>query len=150
MSYLPNFNDHQIEITASRWSDVLTAETARIEETGVKAAILSIQHGDLDERQTRQLHTLFQRSLTPADRPRIAGDGSLTALLTPVDGLGALQHRLRRLHKAARGHGLEIHIAFALRRPKESLLDTWARADAELDRSRSPRMSSAVTNLTAL
>lgn len=56
-------------------------------------------------------------------------------LLTPASELTNTVNVVRSFSATLHAHRISAVTAFAFRRPGENLIDTWARAEAELDRA---------------
>lgn len=123
------------ESTAAEWFETLVAETASLDQAGVHAALLSIRLNDGDTRTFRQLTTLLGRLLSPTDRFERTSQHSVSVLLAPQDNLSETVHTARDIAQTLSRSGLDASVGFAHRRSGEPLLDTWARAEAQLDRA---------------
>lgn len=116
------------------WFDLLAAETERLEMTGLLGAVVSVFVNG-DERSLRQTENLLGRYLTSPSEVSVIDDTSLSVLLVPVFNLSTLNSQVREMSEMLRSAVPSVSVSYALRRPNESLVDTWARADAELDRA---------------
>lgn len=122
--------------TPVAWFDALVRETAAVDETGVHAALVSIGlREDATDRAVGQLRTLLGRMLAPTDRFEQTSEGSFSVLLAPQVDLYETVSEVRDIAEALERSGLKASTGFAQRRVGESLVDTWARAEAQLDRA---------------
>lgn len=124
-------------IASPQWFDGLVTETTVIENAGVHAAMLSIRlhTTDTPNRLAAQCRTLFGRILRSTDRVEQTSPTTFSILLAPEpDLVGTVVHS-RAIADALHSAGLRASTGFAQRRAGESLLDTWARAEAQLDRA---------------
>lgn len=118
------------------WHDALVEETGALDQAGVQAALLSIRLQDAtDARSIGQLKTLLGRVLSPTDRCEQTSDISFSVLLAPQLDLSETVTEVRDIAEALDRAGIHASTGFAHRRIGESLLDTWARAEAQLDRA---------------
>lgn len=116
------------------WLNTLISEGPRLDETGTKAALFALRVDKANEREAVQLFNLLRAATNRTDQIRQIGDRRYAVLLSPVEDIATVARRAQALQDKARGHNLPATIGFAIRRSHESLLDTWARAEAELDR----------------
>ncbi|MFT7473119.1 MAG: hypothetical protein ACI81L_000030 [Verrucomicrobiales bacterium] len=124
-------------IASPLWFDGLVTETTVIENAGVHAAMLSVRlyATESPQRIASQGRTLFGRILRPTDRVEQTSPTTFSILLAPEpDLVGAVVHA-RAIADGLHSAGLRASTGFAQRRAGESLLDTWARAEAQLDRA---------------
>lgn len=139
-------NQHQTRTTAERtplastpsaWFDALVSETTKLEQLGVHAAMLSVRLRPSDDttRAAAQARTLFGLILRPTDRLDQTTPISFSVLLAPQQDLAETIHLSNQIAEALAKANIDASTGFAQRRPQESLLDTWARAEAELDRA---------------
>lgn len=121
----------------SAWFDALVGETTQLEQLGVHAAMLSIRLRSTNDpaRAAAQARTLFGLILRPTDRVDQTTPISFSILLAPQEDLAATVRRSNEISAALENANIVASTGFAQRRPQESLLDTWARAEAELDRA---------------
>lgn len=131
---LPNLATPVTHTDANGWAQLLTAESSRLDETGVLAALVSVRLASADDRSTTQTYHLLRRSINRIERAHVVEQGHLSLVLAPVADFVDLRQRTNALQNQLVDAGLKAWIGFALRRPLEPLLDTWARAEAELDR----------------
>jgi len=124
----------EIQVSSNGWVDLLTGESPRLDETGTLAGVASIRLLRSDRRSTQQAHTLLRRSIGRLDSAHVLDEGQLCVFLAPIDGLTDLSVRVHELYDLLSKANLEATVGFAMRRQLEELLDTWARAEAELDR----------------
>lgn len=123
--------------TTSAWFDALVNETVQIEQLGVHAAMLSIRLRSSDDllRTAARARTLFGLILRPTDRVGQTTPISFSILLAPQRDLAETVRLSNEISDALQGANIISSTGFAQRRPQESLLDTWARAEAQLDRA---------------
>ncbi len=125
-----------MQSTTTSWLSALDAETATIDKAGVHAALLSIRlHEKHSDRTLRQMHNLLGHLLSPTDRFEQTSDDSFTVLLAPQEDLFETVTEVREIAEALERTGLHASTGFAQRRAGEPLVDTWARAEAQLDRA---------------
>lgn len=126
-------------IASPAWFDALIAETTVVEQTGVHASMVSIRlqySPDTDmSRLVSQARTLFGLVLRPTDRIEQTASNSFVVLLAPQKDLAETVSLTAQLDAALLRSGILASTGFAQRRPLESLIDTWARAEAQLDRA---------------
>jgi hypothetical protein len=124
-------------IASPQWFDGLVTETTVIENAGVHAAMLSVRlyTTKTPQRVASQGHTLFGRILRPTDRVEQTSPTTFSILLAPEPDLVGTVVHARAIAEALHAAGLRASTGFAQRRSGESLLDTWARAEAQLDRA---------------
>jgi len=120
--------------TQATWFDYLVAETPRLDETGVLAALVSVRLAVSDHEQT-QMATLLRRTLASTDAFHLVAQGYVSILLAPVASVLDTRDRVEDIQSMLRNFGQYISMGYAIRRPDESLLDTCARADAQADRA---------------
>jgi len=127
----------QLTSQSRQWFDFLVAETTTLDQTGVHAALLSVRlHENIVSDRTRtQLRTLLSHVLGPTDRVAQTSHSSFSVLLAPQQDLCETVAEVRDIAEALDRAGLRASTGFAHRRASESLLDTWARAEAQLDRA---------------
>jgi len=121
-------------LSSRYWQHLLASEGERLDRFGINAALLTIQTRSSDEREILRLYRLLEINARNTDQLHRVDERHFALLLTPIEDLTSTVRRANDLHDQANRHNLDGSIGFALRRPQESLLDTWARADAELDR----------------
>jgi hypothetical protein len=76
---------------------------------------------------------IIDRHLGWTDRAEMITAGRLGVVVVPIDGALALSRRARELHRDLRECGLDIDVAYSVRRRTGGLLSAAARADAALD-----------------
>lgn len=125
----------------SWWPSFLDTETARLDEIGLRAGVISIaldgSGQDLRDRlqgRDRALR-LLSHSISPSSRFAATSDRSIAVLHAPLISLPDLERQAQRLVARLSVAGIAAAVGFAHRRIGEHLLDTWARADAEADRA---------------
>ncbi len=125
------------QASASRWLDTLISDSSAFDDAGVQAAMLSVRvRNDMVSKRTMdQLRTLLSRLLSPTDRLETISDSSISILLAPQPDLQTTVAQVRSIADAVQRSGIHASTGFAHRRVGESLLDTWARAEAQLDRA---------------
>ena len=119
------------------WFSTLVRETAELDHTGVSAAVLSIRLPDDvdDDRQGPRIHNLLGRLVRQTDCIGQPSDRTFSVLLAPLDSITDTASQVHALTDALERAGFRVVVGFAHRRRDESLLDTWARAEAEADRA---------------
>ena len=124
------------------WADLLASEEHHVAEQGFGAGILVInfsaeilRHIDEDARALAEAAVLavIDRHLGWTDRAEILTSGRLGVVVVPIDGALALSRRARELHRDLRDCGLDIDVAYSIRRRTGGLASAAARADAVLD-----------------
>lgn len=120
-----------------QWFSELVGGTAHIDSTGVSAAVLSIRlRDDVDlDRRSVQAMNLLRRMIRPTDRLGHPAPAAFSVLLVPLESLADTAAHVNSLAQGFENAGIAVSVGFAHRRPTESLLDTWARAEAEVDRA---------------
>lgn len=119
------------------WFSTLVSETVEFERTGTCAAVLSFRLHEAHEveRRSQQMATLLRRLLRPTDRFAQTSEDSFSVLLAPLASITDASSHIHALNEALGNAGLMVSTGFAHRREGESLLDTWARAEAQSDRA---------------
>ena len=124
------------------WAQLLEGEERHVAKQGFGAGVLVInfsgellRHVDDDTRTLTEAAVLaiIDRHLGWTDRAELITAGRLGVVVVPVDGALALSRRARELHRDLRECGLEIDVAYSVRRRSGGLLAAAARADAALD-----------------
>lgn len=135
-------------VTAGGWSELLDGEERHVAAQGFGAGVLVVSfvdelvaHVDDDIRALTEAAILgiIDRHLGWTDRTSMIDDGRLGVVTVPIDGPLALSRRARELHRDLRACGLEIDVAYSLRRRSGGLHAAAARADAALDNAVSRR-----------
>ena len=120
------------------WRDLLVTETAEVERAGVNAAVVALRltqkHGTGHFEDLDRVSGLVRRRLRSTDRLGATSQNSFAVLLSPANELTETVETVRRYNALLVDHRIPAFTAFAFRRPSESLIDTWARSEAELDR----------------
>lgn len=122
------------------FAETLVAEDARFAEVGVHAAMISLDfRAQEDDPQRDKLIRsravrFLQVHLSSSDLIGEVCTHRLCVLRAPVESLAALNAFTRGLSLQLQVAGLPAAAGFAYRRTDESLFDTWARADAQVDR----------------
>lgn len=124
-------------LAARAWLESLIADTATLDHAGVHAAMLCVRvrENHVDDRSMNRLQTLLKRLLTKTDRLSQTSPSSISVLLAPQRDLQETIAQVRSIAEVLEQSGIEASTGFAHRRAGESLLDTWARAEAQLDRA---------------
>lgn len=130
------------ELAEPAWFTSLIHETTKLDHVGVRAAVLSLrlQHGaeELDadvERRAIQLRNLLGRLLRPTDQMGQTSPTTFAVLLAPLQTIVEAASHIHAISDSLQDAGLLVSAGFAHRRDGESLLDTWARAEAQADRA---------------
>lgn len=129
-----------IEVTGvgePEWFTALVDETTDLERLGIGAAVLSLRlhaDGDVERCSTHMVH-LLRRLLRPTDRMGRCSTTTFSVLLAPLNTITETASHIHSLTTALDNAGLTVSAGFAHRRAGESLLDTWARAEAQADRA---------------
>lgn len=125
----------------SWWPSFLDTESARLDEIGLRAGVISIAlDGSGQELRDRlqgrdRALRLLGHSISPSSRFASTSDRSIAVLHAPLIALPDLERQAQRLVTRLSVAGIRAAVGFAHRRVGEHLLDTWARADAEADRA---------------
>ncbi len=123
------------------WAALLADEEERVARYGLGAGIMVIsfagellRHVDDTDRLLAEARILgiIDRYLGWTDRTAILGVGRLGVIVVPVSAW-ELDRRASLLHHSLRQRGLDVEIAFAIRRDEGGLPAAAARADAALD-----------------
>jgi hypothetical protein len=119
------------------WFTSLVHETTQLDRTGVHAAMLSLRVKDDGqiERRASQVKHLLGRLLRPTDQLGQTSPTSFSLLLAPLQSIADTTSHVHMLTEALKSAGLSVWAGYAQRRSGESLLDTWARAEAQADRA---------------
>ncbi len=135
----PN-NLRTYETHTSQWQELLRNEAAHIDQIGIHAAVIVVQtEASLDLTVAKSsAKTSATSALRLAMRPtdRVASTSPLqhSILLSPVEDFQETIKRVQEVNSRLAATGVSSVSAFAHRRREESLLQTWARAQGELDR----------------
>jgi len=136
---------------AAGWANLLGDEEASIAEQSFGAGILLIhyagellRHVDDEARNLAEsaVTSVIERHLGWTDRTSMVATGRLGIVMVPVDGPLALSRRARELHRDLRAAGIDVDIAYSVRRRTGGLQAAAARADAALDTALARRSSS--------
>lgn len=122
---------------AHNWGEALGYETAEVERAGVNAAMISVLLTATSEDlaiDSRRATSLLTRRLRSTDRLAATSADQLSILVTPTNSLTQTMELMNTINAALFDHRIPAVTSFAHRRPNENLVDTWARAQAELDR----------------
>ncbi len=121
------------------WRDLLVHETNEIELAGVNAAVISMRlvqtNVTLLSKDALRTNDLLTGLLRPTDRIGHPELRSFVVLLSPTNELTQTIERVRLYGQTLSDNGVSALTAFAHRRVNEALVNTWARAEAELDRA---------------
>ncbi|MEM7140643.1 MAG: hypothetical protein AAF548_06370 [Actinomycetota bacterium] len=138
-------------VASGGWARLLENEEAHVAKQGFGAGVLVInyggellRHADEDTRALSEVATLaiIDRHLGWTDRTETITAGRLGVVIVPIDGALALSRRARELHRDLRECGLDIDVAYSVRRRTGGLQAAAARADAALDTALARRASS--------
>lgn len=130
------------------WASLLEREDHHVAGQRFGAGVLVVdfgaellRHVDEDARRLTEVAILavIDRHLGWTDRSELIAPGRLGVVAVPIAGPEALVRRARELHKDLAGCGLEVDVAYALRRRTGGLASAAARADAALDNALSRR-----------
>lgn len=124
-------------ITNPGWFSALVAETTELEHTALSAAVLSLRlHESVDlERRSNQTLNLLRRLSRNTDAVAQLTPCTFSLLLSPLATITEASSHIHAITDALGNAGLMVSAGFAHRRHGESLLDTWARAEAQADRA---------------
>lgn len=140
-------------VTAGGWAQLLESEERHVAKQGFGAGVLVVnyggellRHADEDTRALTEaaLRSIIDRHLGWTDRAELVAPGRLGVVVVPVDGAVALSRRARELHRDLRECGLDIDVAYSVRRRIGGLPSAAARADAALDTALARRASSRI------
>lgn len=118
------------------WCNLLTAETVHLDELGLNSGITVIElTGDAEVViARRRALRILQPILSPTDRCGTISRSRIAVLHSPTESFVQFVRWSGQINKMLSEQDITTAAAFAQRRSDESLLDTFARADAELDR----------------
>ncbi len=129
-------------VATGGWAELLRSEEEYVAAQNFGAGILLIHYaGELlrhvDE-ETRNLTesaviAIIDRHLGWTDRTALVCSGRLGVVMVPVDGPLILSRRARELHRELRSCGIDVDVAYSIRRRTGGLQAAAARADAALD-----------------
>jgi len=140
-------------VASGGWAQLLEDEERHVEKQNFGAGVLVINFGgellrhiDDDTRALTEAAVLaiIDRHLGWTDRTELLTAGRLGVVIVPIDGALTLSRRARELHRDLRECGLDIDVAYSVRRRSGGLAGAAARADAALDTALARR---ANTNL---
>jgi hypothetical protein len=129
-------------VVTGGWAELLEDEERHVAQQGFGAGILVVhftgellRHVDEDTRALTEsaLLAIIDRHLGWTDRTAMVAPGRLGVVVVPVDGAPALSRRARELHRDLRTCGLDVDVAYSVRRRTGGLVAAAARADAALD-----------------
>lgn len=124
------------------WAELLAREEYHVAKQGFGAGVLVVnyggellRHGDDETRALAEaaILAIIERHLGWTDRSAPIAAGRLGVLVVPVDGALALSRRARGLHRDLRECGVDVDVAYSVRRRTGGLAAAAARADAALD-----------------
>jgi hypothetical protein len=124
------------------WAELLHGEERHVAMNGFDAGVLVIHFGgellrhiDEDARILSEVAVLavIDRHLGWSDRAELITAGRLGVVAVPIEGALDLSRRARQLHRDLRECGLDIDVAYSVRRRFGGLAAAAARADAALD-----------------
>lgn len=128
--------------TVSAWKSLLESETEQVDRAGVKAAVIIVRLSDQIDLSSSAstagnpiLKRVIDSWLRPTDRAAHTGTADVSILVTPTAELAETLFRVNQLDSQLSEAGLEATCSFAQRRPEETLVSSWGRAQAELDRA---------------
>ncbi|MEZ5244221.1 MAG: hypothetical protein R2707_03925 [Acidimicrobiales bacterium] len=129
-------------VVSGGWAQLLESEERHAAAQGFAAGVLVInfsgellRHVDDDTRALTEAAVLsiIERRLGWTDRSEAIAPGRLGVVVVPIDGALALSRRARELHRDLRSCGLDVDVAYSIRRRAGGLASAAARADAALD-----------------
>ena len=129
-------------VTSGGWAELLESEERHVAAQGFGAGVLVIsysgellRHIDEDTSALTEVAVLviIDRHLGWTDRTEMIAPGRLGVVAVPIEGALTLSRRARELHRDLRGCGLDIDVAYSVRRRSGGLQAAAARADAALD-----------------
>ncbi|GJM39308.1 MAG: hypothetical protein DHS20C19_26750 [Acidimicrobiales bacterium] len=129
-------------VASGGWAELLQVEERHVAKQGFGAGVLVINYGgellrhvDEDTRAVTEAAVLaiIDRHLGWTDRAELITAGRLGVITIPIDGALTLSRRARELHRDLRECGLDIDVAYSVRRRSGGLPAAAARADAALD-----------------
>lgn len=129
-------------VASGGWAALLEGEEHHVAKQGFGAGVLVVnfggellRHADDDTRALTEaaILAIIDRHLGWTDRTAPIAPGRLGVVVVPVDGALALSQRARELHRDLRECGLDIDVAYSVRRRTGGLTAAAARADAALD-----------------
>lgn len=128
-------------VVTGGWAELLSSEDRHAAQ-GFRAGVLVLnlagellRHIDDETRGLRESEvvSIVDRHLGWTDRSHPIAHGRLGVVVVPIDGALALARRARELHHGLRGRGLDVDVAYSIRRRTGGLIAAAARADAALD-----------------
>lgn len=137
-------------VATGGWAELLEGEERHVSKQGFGAGILVInysgellRHLDDDSRALTEAAVLaiIDRHLGWTDRTEVLSAGRLGIVVVPIDGALVLSRRARELHRDLRECGLNIDVAYSIRRRTGGLSAAAARADAAMDTALARRAS---------
>jgi len=140
-------------VASGGWAELLAGEERHVAEQGFGAGVLVINFGGellrhLDE-DTRALTeaavlAIIDRHLGWTDRAELIAAGRLGVVIVPIESALTLSRRARELHRDLRECGLDIDVAYSIRRRSGGLPAAAARADAALDTALARRAATRI------
>lgn len=144
--------DTMTPVATGGWAELLESEERHAAAQGFGAGVFVIHYGGellrhIDE-ESRALTeaavlAIIERHLGWTDRTEMISAGRLGVIVVPVDGALALSRRARELHRDLRECGVDIDVAYSVRRRTGGLTAAAARADAVLDTALARRTAAA-------
>lgn len=140
-------------VASGGWAELLESEECHVAKQGFGAGVLVVnfsgellRHIDEETRALTEAAVLaiIDRHLGWTDRTSVIAPGRLGVVIVPVDGALALSKRARELHRDLRSCGLDIDVAYSVRRRSGGLLAAAARADAALDTALARRANAKI------
>lgn len=140
-------------VASGGWAELLEDEEHHVAKQNFGAGVLVInfggellRHADEDTRALAEAAVLaiIDRHLGWTDRTDLMAAGRLGVVIVPIDGAVALSRRARELHRDLRECGLDIDVAYSVRRRSGGLGAAAARADAALDTALARRANNSV------
>lgn len=145
-----------IPVATDGWAELVETEERHVASQGFGAGVLVVSfagelltHVDDDSRALTEAAILgiIDRHLGWTDRTAMIAPGRLGVITVPIDGPLALSRRARELHRDLRACGLEVDVAYSLRRRSGGLQSAAARADAALDNAMARRGADASSSM---
>lgn len=121
---------------AQQWASFLGEEQRRFDEAGVRSGVVSVRiHADDPVTEMRRVVRLLTVVLPQTDRFAVTSSTDVSIIHSPVHSWPEFLTWARRIDSLLAESNIDAIVGFAHRRSDEDLVDTWARADAELDRA---------------
>lgn len=119
------------------WRTLLDEETPRLDAFGLASGIITVTIDEelaLPLSAATRVDNLLSHIVIGTDRAHRVARDTFGVLVTPLGGLVELREKADRIAQKLDDAGLSCTLGWAMRRFDEHLLDTSARADAEVDR----------------